>query len=57
MFDTIMEMVVALDRLEKRLVEGKTPVETAKERVLLPPPPLPLAQFPHIPSPPLMVGM
>lgn len=53
---THKEMVVAMARLKKKVVEMETPVEDSKlERV--PPLPPPPTQFSHIPTTPPPVGL
>lgn len=52
MLDIIREMVVAVDKLEKRLEKVETPKKTSKPELVLPP-----TQLPHIPSALLIVGM
>lgn len=60
MLDTIREMAVAMTRLEKRLVEGETPVETLElEPIAVPPSPPPVVpafHIPHVPVSPPALG-
>lgn len=56
MLDIIREMVMAVDKLEKRLEKVETPKKTSKPELVLPPL-LPPTQLPHIPSALLIVGM
>lgn len=54
---TIMDMAVAMARLQKRLAEIETLVETSKSKpVWVPPPPPRVVTVPHIPIAPSAVG-
>lgn len=53
----LLDIGVAMARLEKRPIETENLVETCEPERVPSPPPLPVAQFPHIPTTPPAVGL
>lgn len=56
LLDTIYNLAVTMARLQKRLIELEALIETSYIESVPPLPPS-RAKFPHVPTPPLAVGL